>query len=133
MSDNGDIGGVQLVENCAPSKIRCSSCGKLLSPARLQAKPNATQCVPCLEAAGDVPIIRRYDEVNHETTHQTYYTHNLELDIARQRSLKVVPPDAAFFAAVGDDSDLTVDRYTPDIEDLIPEDITIVGEEEYEN
>lgn len=32
----------------------CESCEQPLSPARLAAVPNATECVPCLESRGDV-------------------------------------------------------------------------------
>lgn len=40
----------------------CRVCEEPISQARLQAIPNATQCVGCLTAAGDVPLVRRFDE-----------------------------------------------------------------------
>lgn len=37
----------------------CTECGELIPAPRLAAKPNASQCVPCLEKMGDVPRLRR--------------------------------------------------------------------------
>jgi hypothetical protein len=45
---------IDSLRRSAAMKRHCSTCHTLISPARLKAKPNATQCVPCLEAAGDV-------------------------------------------------------------------------------
>lgn len=86
-------------------QISCSVCGVRITSARLKANPDARQCVACLSAAGDVQPIQRYDEFNHETSYQTYFTRNPQLELARDRSLTVVPSEAAYFVAMGDDAD----------------------------
>ncbi len=56
----------------------CTVCENPIPAKRLQAVPNATKCVVCLEAEGDVPRVRRYDEHNMhgEQVCQTYFTDN---------------------------------------------------------
>jgi Prokaryotic dksA/traR C4-type zinc finger len=56
----------------------CTGCNTGILEARLRAVPNATQCVSCLNAAGDVPLLRRFDGV--------YFTENrsIEQEILRQ-------------------------------------------------
>lgn len=41
--------------------VVCASCGEGIPAKRLAAVPRATQCVPCLEAAGDVTTYKRID------------------------------------------------------------------------
>jgi hypothetical protein len=38
----------------SPASSICANCHLEISPARLKAMPDATQCAPCLTAAGDV-------------------------------------------------------------------------------
>jgi hypothetical protein len=40
----------------------CADCAEPLSQARLNARPDAIQCVSCLTNCGDVAPIRRFDE-----------------------------------------------------------------------
>lgn len=55
----------------------CTVCGSLIPPARLKAVPNARACVPCLEANGDVPPIRRIDSSSPSgETDEVYFTEN---------------------------------------------------------
>jgi hypothetical protein len=82
----------------------CSSCGEVIPSARLKAQPNATQCVRCLEADGDVPRLRRYDEKNCVDTHSTLFTHNAAIEDHIDRQRHVVPPNGAFAIAIGDDA-----------------------------
>jgi hypothetical protein len=48
------------VQPSASTARFCITCSVLIPLARLRAKPNATQCVSCLCAAGDVAPAREY-------------------------------------------------------------------------
>lgn len=66
----------------------CSICGEALSAKRLAARPNAGQCVPCLEASGDVPRTLRFDEGTKTGTLSTFFreSNNLTALIRRQQT-----------------------------------------------
>lgn len=91
-----------------PSR-RCTSCYKPISPARLKIKPNATQCVPCLEADGDVLPLRRLDESTRNGGVQTYFTSDPYKEIYLLRQRFEVPPDGALELTTGDDQFLKSD------------------------
>lgn len=38
--------------------MNCRTCGRPIPEARLRAKPDAVQCVSCVEAAGDEPGLK---------------------------------------------------------------------------
>lgn len=40
----------------------CETCQKQIHPKRVLAIPDCTQCVACLESAGDVKKIKRHDD-----------------------------------------------------------------------
>jgi hypothetical protein len=42
--------------------MNCTLCNEPIPTARLKAVPSATECVPCLTKAGDVPTIKRFDQ-----------------------------------------------------------------------
>lgn len=70
------------------SSRTCTECGESIPANRLAAVPGATQCVPCLQAAGDVPRIKRFDETTKDDlVVETYYVRNpyIELQQAKQR------------------------------------------------
>jgi hypothetical protein len=46
----------------AKTRICAGTCGLPISEARLKAKPSATLCVKCLEAAGDVPLLHEREK-----------------------------------------------------------------------
>ena len=108
----------------------CTTCGNPIPAARLAAQPNAKQCVPCLSASGDVPRIRRYDERNCESTHETYFTHNPQFDSQLQRLNVTVPSNSAFFVAMGDDSKMARARNSIGSAGTIAEEIKTAKEEE---
>lgn len=85
-------------------------CSKPIPAARLKAKPNATVCVSCLEASGDVPLVRRFDEHVGDEVVSTTFTHDQYVERAISRQNHVVPSNAAFEQAVGDDSFLVRER-----------------------
>ncbi len=65
----------------------CKDCGKEIPVKRLEAKPNATNCVPCLEKAGDVRRVKRYDEHDYygnEIAH-VYFTDDAALETQMRR------------------------------------------------
>jgi hypothetical protein len=85
------------------------SCGQAIPTKRLLARPNALMCVPCQEAAGDVLVIRRFDEFDVDgNLLETYFSDTPAPLLSRhiQRSNVVVPDDLSFDYAVGDDSHL---------------------------
>lgn len=65
----------------------CTTCGEPIPAKRLEVKPNATQCVPCLEASGDVARIRRYDQYDSRNVlvAETYFTDDPRLERQLQR------------------------------------------------
>lgn len=95
--------------SCSPRS--CGRCGQPIPQQRLTAHPNARLCVPCLEAMGDVPRIRRFDEYTPDGHKiETYFdpTQDSANMIKRvmTRMNRAVPSDNAFDIAVGDDSHL---------------------------
>lgn len=75
----------QTVPASKPPRL-CQECEEPIPTARLKAMPSARLCVPCLEKAGDVPIIRRYDEAGVDgDTAQTYYVNNRDIERERLR------------------------------------------------
>lgn len=103
----------------------CATCGQQLTAARLEANPNADQCVPCLVAGGDVAHVRRYDDGQA----QTYYTYNPQLDFEQARFNGTIPSDQAFFVAMGDDSCLVKARTSIIGAGSLGEEIVITAEE----
>lgn len=54
---------------------RCAECGDELSARRLEAQPDATMCVKCLNDQGDVDKIKKFDDVvNGEVVDEVFYT-----------------------------------------------------------
>jgi len=51
----------------------CETCEQLIPEKRLRAVPTTLYCVACLEASGDVPTLKRYDEHVGSVPVQTYY------------------------------------------------------------
>ena len=47
--------------------MNCIHCDKPIPPERLEAIPNATMCVPCLVADGDVPVPKGRMVFSHKT------------------------------------------------------------------
>ena len=47
--------------------MNCVKCDKPIPEARLEAMPNATMCVPCLVADGDVPVPKGRMVFSHKT------------------------------------------------------------------
>ncbi len=103
-----------LIARIGPRK--CESCGKEIPTKRLAVKPNATQCVPCLEAQGDVPRTKRYDEyVNGEEVSQTLYTDEDRYIAGQVNRIQKDPlPTLALEQAVGDDSFVAKDGNSVD-------------------
>jgi len=91
-------------------RLCAGSCGQPIPAKRLLARPNATMCVPCQEAAGDVIPIRRFDEYSADGTRiETYFGQdqaNPLLSAYMRRGNTAVPDDLSFDIAVGDDSHL---------------------------
>lgn len=58
----------------------CIVCNKEIPKGRLKAIPQATKCVNCVYAEGDVPRIKRHDDSARDGEIQvsTYYTQNSE-------------------------------------------------------
>lgn len=55
----------------------CAVCGVLITYARLRAVPSASHCVACLEASGDVPVIKQLDSAPPESdVGQLFFTAN---------------------------------------------------------
>lgn len=47
--------------------VNCVRCSKEIPPERLEAMPEATMCVPCLVAEGDVPQVKGRMCFDHKT------------------------------------------------------------------
>jgi hypothetical protein len=62
------------VDHFVRPRICLGACGALIPEARLKVKPNATMCVPCLTAAGDVPVLRRFDQETENGTVEAFFT-----------------------------------------------------------
>lgn len=85
----------------------CESCGEPIPRKRLEARPDAQQCAPCLEMMGDVPRLRRFDEFCGEDTVSTLYTRPSQYLRSAMRHLNGNPAnDISYYEAVGDDSHL---------------------------
>lgn len=70
----------------------CITCIEPIPTARLKAQPLANQCVSCLQAAGDVALIKRFDEHSGSSTIETYYRgENLPIERAVRRIGQNVP------------------------------------------
>ena len=55
----------------------CITCGDEIPAKRLEIVPNTKFCVPCLTKAGDVPRMRRFDEVGIDgEINSTFYVQN---------------------------------------------------------
>jgi hypothetical protein len=69
------------------SQKTCVVCGQQIPAKRLEAKPNARECVPCLEKAGDVKRVKRYDEHDQwgNEIAQVYFTDDPELEARLRR------------------------------------------------
>jgi len=79
-------------------------CGEPIPEKRLRAKPEATECVPCLEANGDVPRIKRYDETTEDGTVSTMFTHNAYIERIILKQNTVSPSDETLERISDDDS-----------------------------
>jgi hypothetical protein len=85
-------------------------CGQPIPNKRLIARPNARMCVPCQEAAGDIPVIRRFDETTADGNKlETFFSTDVDPRLTRymHRLNTVTPADIYFDLALGDDSHLT--------------------------
>jgi hypothetical protein len=80
-------------------------CGLPIPPIRLAARPNALLCVTCLEASGDVPRLKRFDETTADGDQvQTLFTKNRSIERQMNHLNKSPVADQAMFdIAVGDD------------------------------
>lgn len=78
--------------NCA------GNCGGEIPAKRLAVMPNATLCVDCLEAAGDVPVVRRFDEFMPDGERvETVFVRNRHIEGAIKRAAHTAAPDDAFY------------------------------------
>jgi hypothetical protein len=85
-------------QSVVPLRV-CVSCATKIPANRLAARPFATQCVPCLTAAGDVKPIRRYDETVGEETVSTYFITNKRIEDRIARLSSHVPSARAMAEA----------------------------------
>lgn len=69
--------------------------------------PNATMCVPCLTTAGDVPVLRRFDETlpTGEVV-ETYFTSDPRIQRQINHRIMHVADGESFAVVVGDDAHL---------------------------
>jgi hypothetical protein len=82
-----EVAGALGVSSASSVPFRiCIDCRLPIPGNRLSAVPNARRCTPCLELAGDVPKIRRYDEtlpdgdvVEIQFVHNPYIEKRIEL------------------------------------------------------
>jgi hypothetical protein len=104
-----------------PTKITprlCTVCSEAIPAARLKAMPRATKCVPCTEAQGDVPLLRRFDENSPQGTVETLFTSDANLSRQLSRQRQTVPGYRAenaepsfhdeYFTAAVQDTDVTI-------------------------
>lgn len=104
----------------------CRVCGDPLTTARRLARPNAVECVACLENSGDVPRIRQYTETTRDgEVIATKFVSNPRLERQLQRVQNEVAHEGAFNAAAGDDAALGRPRqallHTVRIQDVMEE------------
>lgn len=74
----------------APLRL-CVSCANEIPANRLAARPNASRCVSCTVANGDVKPIKRFDETVGEDTVSTYFINNPRIEARIARMYKHVP------------------------------------------
>lgn len=73
--------------------------------------PGATMCVLCLELTGDVPILKRFDEIIGDGERvETYFYSDPRIQREILRSNTLVADAESFAVAVGDDSHLSAER-----------------------
>lgn len=98
----GDQTGTPFTRQCQ------GTCGQPIPANRLAAQPNARLCVQCLEAAGDVLPIKRFDETTGDGEQvQTLFTKDRRIERQMNHLNKsAIADQAAFDIAVGDDSHL---------------------------
>jgi len=78
--------------------------------------PSATECVPCLEAAGDVPRIRRFDQATKEGIIEiSYLDGDREMERAVARLNQLAAPNEAYELAAGESSQLERDERSSDL------------------
>ena len=58
----------------------CTECYEPIPAIRLQAKPDATMCVKCLERNGDVFLVKRHDEYVGEELVSSFFAHDAYID-----------------------------------------------------
>lgn len=75
----------------------CSICGEPIAEYRLRIQPTARQCVPCLNAAGDVAPIKRFDEMSGENSVETYFIRDYAIERQAYRA-QTCTPDAKVLA-----------------------------------
>lgn len=102
-----DSGAVETRTIAAPYHHLCHGCALPIPAARLSAIPGAILCVPCLEGAGDVPKLKRLDEVLSDGyVVETYFTDEPAIMRHIQRMNSRVADGQSFDIAVGDDANL---------------------------
>ena len=75
----------------------CTECKQPIAEKRMKAMPSATQCVQCLEKLGDVPPIRRFDEVGFDgEIISTFYEHNSYVESQQHRIGLFTAPDLEY-------------------------------------
>lgn len=93
----------------------CTTCNDEISFKRLIAKPHAVQCVQCLEKAGDVPKLKRFDEtmLNGDVIEGVIYVRNQYIDgqIERIQGATKIPNVNTDGVVI--DRDLTVEVAQP--------------------
>lgn len=94
---------------------QCIDCGEPIPEKRLKAVPDAVLCVPCLEARGDTPHIKRFDEFNdqREIVEQTFFTTEPEFT-RRIRLLTSVGLNSAYFSEALCDKDVADSEEEPE-------------------
>jgi hypothetical protein len=106
MSSSDSVGAGSIPAGITPrlSTTPCEGCEEFIPQNRMDAVPTATQCVSCLEKAGDVPQYKRFDEAVKDGQVETMFVQNAYIEHQMRRVNTIVPPDAAYETAVGDDS-----------------------------
>jgi hypothetical protein len=70
--------------------------------------PHATFCVPCLQFSGDVPVLKRFDEITGDNERvEVYFTEDQRIERQLHYSNLVVADEDSFNTVIGDDSHLT--------------------------
>jgi hypothetical protein len=90
------------------------TCGQPIPEKRLAVMPRATMCVPCQEARGDVPVIKKFtDHVGDNEEIETYFTSGTSsLERYIRYTNTRIAGEESFDVARGDDSHLTVEINT---------------------